>query len=186
MTAFKHFHFIYFCIAVGKWFNLQKFNSVANVSTPNDGLLASPMRTGPDWSTRAFNGAPDSQTPVSVFDIDETELFVVDGYDDLERLMSLYEYIPAEFESVMNSLNIKSMNMVGINFEKFSLRYTGLYLTAKGNRETHYLEPGKYSLNTWDTESLVVLQPSSISNLRIITLDVLKQELYPTNMDSLR
>ena len=76
----------------------------------------------------------------------DAHLYVVDSIRDLHRLLHNYELKTALSEQY---------RMLGqsIDFEKLARGYDGMYLTEKGNAETHLSFPE--NLNSWDCESTV-------------------------------
>jgi hypothetical protein len=75
-----------------------------------------------------------------------TRLIQIDSLKDFHRLLRDYGYEDARLKEY-------GFMHRGIDFEKLVLEYEGVYLTEKGNAETHLSYPD--DLNAWDCESIL-------------------------------
>lgn len=75
---------------------------------------------------------------------DDVKLYKIDSLGGLRRLLRTYKWNQPKWEEY---------GRTAIDFERLALDYDGVWLTEKGNAETHLSYPD--DLNAWDCESVL-------------------------------
>lgn len=76
----------------------------------------------------------------------DVNLYVIDSFRDLQSLLCAYPWEHPKWREY-------GFRKIVIDFEHLSQDYDGLWLTEKGNEETHLSYP--HDLNGWDCESVL-------------------------------
>lgn len=118
-----------------------------------------------EWCRDNHFGHPYDKNWFPLTPKNDAKLYVIDGLADLIDLLRDYKWIPSMLEKMNDDMkgfqrHINAMAndygtryFTGIDFERLSQEYDGLWLTEKGNAETHLSYP--HDLNGWDCESVL-------------------------------
>ena len=135
----------------GNSFDPELFETISNVQyfpKPRGGLWSSPVRGKHCWKEAATNmeiGCFETSFKFYV----NGEILVIDCFEDLDKMTWTG---PSSFMR-MSSYRYP-------NFEKISLRYQAIFLTAKGERETRLTYPR--NLYGWDCATILILDKDCI------------------------
>lgn len=87
----------------------------------------------------------------------DSKIFQIDGYNDLAYLFEKYGlFYDHELQKKRITKSLTLPNMVELDFHSIAVDYDILWLTKKGQIETHLSMP--YNLYGWDCESSVWLR----------------------------
>ena len=161
--------------------DLNRIEAVENIHSvkPLGGLWLSPLNedyTGTVWSSWIANQGPDiyrAQAGDSVFQTvslkEDARILVIDSWEDFQLVLSAYLLLDNLFAELVSGE--WAMNSQFLDFEKMSADWDGVYLTQKGQRETHrgpdrsiplFATPNLYG---WDLESILVFNPDAIETI---------------------
>jgi hypothetical protein len=148
---------------------------------PSGGLWMSPERNGSTPWDELLGHTKGGVNHAVEFKPD-ARVLVINSREDYTRILERYphrvdisEMTDEEFEferlmpsSSWNALDSDMLPRRGINYELLAKDYDALYLTGRGLRECgkgdfmNEEHPGDISLNIWDMESGIVLNPDSV------------------------
>ena len=104
-----------------------------------------------EWCRGEKFGSPDESNWFLFTPKEESRLYIIDSYADLERLLSTYPFESPLIKGLEDS-HLRHY-YVGIDFERLAQDYDGLHLTSEGNSRLHISYP--LNMNAWDAESTV-------------------------------
>jgi len=141
----------------------KKFKKAGNdtrfIVKPTGGLWACPFvpDKGSKWVEWCIGndfGDIDIDSPVTFIRFkDNAEFVLIDSFDDLMNVLSRFEYRPKGAPDVVFKLNRY------IDFEKLFSKFSGIYLTDRGEVETRMTRPSMYG---WDVETVFVFDKSVV------------------------
>lgn len=97
-----------------------------------------------EWCQGENFGKPYEKTWHLLTPQEDVKLYVIDGLKDLNKLLRTHKWDQPKWEEYRRT---------AIDFERLALEYDGLWLTEKGDAETHLSYPD--DLNAWDCESVL-------------------------------
>lgn len=157
-------------ITYGRLFDREKFEEVQNIVSfankpKRGGFWCSPENSVYGW--KDFCRGEDFRTEDldhgTRFDLKEgTKLLVIDCEDDyMEALKKFGGRLSREYYTREKFLNFGLIKEAG---------YDGVYLTDNGNSVLHSPkfdeEEIEFCMNTWDVESILILNPDCMENIR--------------------
>lgn len=146
-------------------------NDVYEPLKPHGGIWTSTFvgeEYGSDWLQFALSIRRE-KNPIQAWKLyprADTRLYVVDTYEDLERLMESYRLDSLLLQEMPPFMRTNSL-LVGIDYEKLAEKYDGLHLTYRGQQKTRNnfsvrMENGRletetktYTLYGFDVESTI-------------------------------
>lgn len=120
-----------------------------------------------EWCRWENFGEPYKQNWFLLTPKDNVKLYTIDGLNDLHRLLREYRWDQPKWKEY-------GFRRTAIDFEKLALDYDGIWLTEKGNTETHLSYPE--DLNGWDCESTMWLRWCFAEVQRIETPQLVETE----------
>jgi len=91
---------------------------------------------GSDWVRylRNLNEGRVSLNGYLLYPEKDLNIYIIDTYEDLEKLMAKYSCVP----QYVKEMGFELPSVYGINFEEFSKQYDGLHLTYEGQINTRH------------------------------------------------
>jgi len=105
-----------------------------------------------EWCRGENFASPDESNWFLLTPKEDSKLYVIDTYADLERLLAYYPWTSPLAKSLPRESYLLKY-YTGIDFERLAQDYDGLHLTYEGNNRLHLSYP--LNLNGWDAESTV-------------------------------
>ncbi len=134
----------------GNKFDRNKFKKIENQATfnkPKGGLWASPIKTNYGWNEYCKQGEFVGFSSSFEF-LFKGNILIIDNELDLKNI----DWLNDEFD-IYKALR-------GINFKKMlNKNIDAIYLTAKGEEETKFTDPGLYG---WDCECVLIMNVDTI------------------------
>lgn len=137
-------------------YSLEKFQKITDEGwvKPRGGLWTSPLKS--EWGWRDWCNAENfrecKREDSFLLKLNEdSRIYIIDSVEDVRKA-------PVK--------TLGYMNRMTINFEILSQDYDALWLTRKGESETRWEEV--YSLYGWDCESVLILNPHSVTQVEQI------------------
>lgn len=89
---------------------------------------------------------------------EDSNLYIIDSQNDLIKLIESYDRVENELPITV---------FVYPNFEAIAKDYDGIYLTQKGQYDTHMpIDKYEYNLYGWDCECLLIFNPDIIVDIK--------------------
>lgn len=157
-------------------FDKNKFTPVSNynhhVNKPQGGLWGSPVTddydniisTWHEWCVGNHFTQGLSNYYIEYNIKNDSKLYIIDNQDDFINLIESYDKVKSDLPINM---------FIYPNFEEISKDYDGIYLTQKGQFDTHMpFENISYNLYGWDCECLLLFTPDIITNIKEKEIDI--------------